>query len=127
MGIKFTNLLPNISKKTIYQKKSIYKILISTEEIFSNILHHSCSESGDEIEISTDFDPLENIASVVFKYGGMEFNPLGKELPDISLPPYKRKLGGLGLLIVKKFADDVTYKYSGGKNILEISKKIIDF
>lgn len=124
---KIYEFITKYFKKNNLSKKSIYKILISTEEIFSNILHHSCSESGDEIEISTDFDPLENIASVVFKYGGMEFNPLGKELPDISLPPYKRKLGGLGLLIVKKFADDVTYKYSGGKNILEISKKIIDF
>ena len=63
----------------------------------------------------------------MFKYGGVEFNPLNRELPDICLPLHKRKPGGLGLLIVKKFTDNVTYTYSGGKNILKISKKMTEF
>lgn len=114
-------------KKSGLSKKNIFKILISVEEIFSNILHHSRAELGDEIDISADFDALENTASVVFKYGGMRFNPLEVGLPDVRLPLHKRKLGGLGLLIVKNFTDDVKYTYIGGKNVLKIYKKITDF
>ena len=105
--------------------KSIFGILISSEEIFSNIVRHSHSEAREEVFISANYEYLEKTVSVVFKYGGVEFNPLNKESPDVSLPPYKRRLGGLGLLIVKNFTDKFTYKYSGGKNIVEISKKVI--
>ncbi len=113
-------------RKNNLSQKSVFEILISSEEIFSNIIYHSCTETYDEVIISADYQILANTASVVFKYGGVEFNPLKNKLPDVSLPLYKRRLGGLGLLIVKNFTDGVTYTYSGGKNILKISKKVAD-
>ena len=124
---KIYAFITNYFKKNNLSKKNIFAIVISSEEIFSNILHHSCTTTDDKIVASVDYDPLEKTASVVFKYGGIEFNPLETNLPDVRTPPSERKLGGLGLLIVKNFTDDIAYTYMGGKNILKISKKIIDF
>ena len=124
---KIYEFITNYFKKSNLSKKNRFEIIIQSEEIFSNILHHSCTAVNDEIVVSVDFEPIAKMASVVFKYGGIEFNPLKISLPDVSVSLSKRKIGGLGLLIVKNFTDDILYTYSGGRNILKISKKIIDF
>ena len=124
---KIYEFITNYFKKSNLSKKNRFEIIVSSEEIFSNILHHSRTAVNDEIVVSVDFEPIAKMASVVFKYGGIEFNPLKISLPDVSVSLSKRKMGGLGLLIVKNFTDDILYTYSDGRNILKISKKIIDF
>ncbi len=124
---KIYEFITNYFKKSNLSQKNRFEIIVSSEEIFSNILHHSCTAINDEIVVSVDFEPIAKMASVVFKYGGIEFNPLKISLPDVSVSLSKRKMGGLGLLIVKNFTDDILYTYSDGRNILKISKKIIDF
>lgn len=124
---KIYEFITNYFKKSNLSQKNRFEIIVSSEEIFSNILHHSRTAVNDEIVVSVDFEPIAKMASVVFKYGGIEFNPLKISLPDVSVSLGKRKIGGLGLLIVKNFTDDILYTYSDGRNILKISKKIIDF
>ncbi|MDO4199232.1 MAG: ATP-binding protein [Clostridia bacterium] len=108
-------------------KKMIFGILVSSEEIFSNIIRHSRSKIHDEIIISVENNHSAKMVSLVFKYGGVEFNPIDADSPDVSVPLDKREIGGLGLVIVKNFIDDISYTYLEGKNILKISKKVVDF
>ena len=49
---------------------------------------------------------------------------MAKEDPDISLNAENREIGGLGIYMVKKSMDDVTYKREDNKNILTIRKRI---
>ncbi|MBR4375671.1 MAG: ATP-binding protein, partial [Spirochaetia bacterium] len=51
------------------------------------------------------------------------FNPLAKADPDVTLSAEERKIGGLGIFMVKKSMDSVEYEYRDGKNILTISKR----
>ena len=53
---------------------------------------------------------------------GMPYDPLAKADPDITLSANKRQIGGLGIYLVKKTMDDVSYKYEDGHNILTIKK-----
>lgn len=61
---------------------------------------------------------------MVFTDSGIPFNPLQKSDPDITLPAESRSIGGLGIYVVKKTMDDVSYEYKNGKNILTIVKNI---
>ncbi len=54
----------------------------------------------------------------------MRYDPLEKPDPDITLPAEKRPIGGLGIFMVKKIADEISYDYADGKNILVIKKNI---
>ena len=54
----------------------------------------------------------------------MKFNPLSSGDPDTTLPARQRRIGGLGIFMVKKTMDDVTYDYVNGENILTIRKRI---
>ena len=41
---------------------------------------------------------------------------------DITLSAEDRKIGGLGIFMVKKSMDDIVYEYNDGKNILKVKK-----
>ena len=62
-------------------------------------------------------------AVITFEDTGVAFDPLGVGQPDTSLPAEDRVAGGLGIFLVRKLMDDVTYKREGQKNILQLRKK----
>jgi anti-sigma regulatory factor (Ser/Thr protein kinase) len=101
------------------------KIDIALDEIFSNIVKFAY---GDEVGMVTvrmespDDHPDEIMIS--FHDSGIPFDPLAAKEPDITLPASKRKKGGLGLFIVKKTMDDVSYEYRDGQNNLTFRKKV---
>jgi len=45
-------------------------------------------------------------------------------LPDVTLPLEKRRIGGLGIVLITRLVDDVTYERTGGRNVLTISKRV---
>ena len=51
-------------------------------------------------------------------------NLLSNKAPDITAPVEDRPIGGLGIFLVRKTMDDVSYEYRNGKNILRIKKKM---
>jgi anti-sigma regulatory factor (Ser/Thr protein kinase) len=53
---------------------------------------------------------------------GIPYDPLKKPDPDITLAVEDRPIGGLGIYMVKKTMDDMTYAYENGYNILTLIK-----
>jgi anti-sigma regulatory factor (Ser/Thr protein kinase) len=100
------------------------QIDIAVEELFVNIANYAYSpEIGSAIiRMEVQDEPLT--VFITFIDMGMPYNPLAKEDPDISLSAEERGIGGLGIYMVKKSMDDITYEYSNGQNILQISKKL---
>ena len=68
----------------------------------------------------------ENPMAVVITFidNGKPYDPLKNEDPDITLSAEERGVGGLGVFLVKKTMDDVSYEYKDGQNILRIKKHI---
>ena len=61
---------------------------------------------------------------ITFIDHGMPYDPLSQEAPDIHAPLEARQAGGLGIFLVRKTMDDVTYEYKNGQNILKIKKRL---
>jgi anti-sigma regulatory factor (Ser/Thr protein kinase) len=95
------------------------KLGVVIEEIVLNIVDYSNSDYLD-VEIMRD----DKSITLRFHDGGKPFNPLEKEEPDFTLPLEDREIGGLGIFMVIKYMDSVTYEYSGGENILTVVKKV---
>lgn len=55
---------------------------------------------------------------------GKQYDPLAKPDPDTTLSAKQRRIGGLGIFMVKKSMDDVIYEYKDGRNILTIKKTL---
>ena len=79
--------------------------------------------SGDA-HISIEIDGEPKIAVIEFRDSGMQFDPLAKPDPDITLSAEERGIGGLGIYMVKKSMDEVAYRYENGQNILTLKKNL---
>lgn len=104
--------------------KAQMQIDIAIDEIFSNIVHYAYGENGGDATVRIELS--ENPKSVVLTFidGGIPYNPLEQTDPDTSLSAEERQIGGLGIFMVKKSMDNMTYEYKDGKNILKIIKKL---
>jgi anti-sigma regulatory factor (Ser/Thr protein kinase) len=106
---------PSISKQ--------YNVVI--DEIFSNIVKYGFKTKNDSnfINIKLKIDNREKLITMIFEDNGIKFNPLEREDPNIKLSADERNEGGLGIYIVKKMMDKVTYEYKDNKNYLILNKK----
>ncbi len=104
--------------------KTMFALDLSVEEIFVNIASYAYEGNEGEAEISLDFSEADNMLSIIFKDSGIPYDPLAKEDPDVTLDLEDRKIGGLGIFMVKKNVDEISYENRDGKNILTLRKKI---
>ncbi len=100
------------------------QIAIAAEEIFVNIAQYAYEKKDGEVVIHCDFNSEPGAVTITFTDNGVPYNPLIKEDPDISQSAEDRKIGGLGIYMVKKSMDKVQYENRNHQNILTIVKKI---
>lgn len=102
--------------------KTQLQIDIAIDELFSNIAHYAYNPDVGPatVQVEVQEDPMAVIIS--FIDNGVPYDPLAKEDPDITLSAEDRAIGGLGIYMVKKSMDAVSYEYKNGQNILRIKK-----
>jgi anti-sigma regulatory factor (Ser/Thr protein kinase) len=104
--------------------KTQMQIDIAVEEVYVNIAHYAYNPEigGVTIRVQIEEEPLEIILTFIDK--GKPYDPLAKEDPDVTLAAEDRQIGGLGIFMVKKSMDNVSYEYNEGRNILTLKKKL---
>ncbi len=104
--------------------KAQMQIDVAIDELFSNIAHYAYNPNVGPATVRVEVaeDPLSVI--ITFIDNGIPYDPLAKADPDITLSAEERGIGGLGIFMVKKTMDDVTYEYKDGQNILKIKKHL---
>ncbi|MBD5521908.1 MAG: ATP-binding protein [Lachnospiraceae bacterium] len=104
--------------------KTQMQVDMAIDELFSNIAYYAYNpEIGSAtVRVEVIEDPLAVV--LTFIDNGVPYDPLAKADPDISLSIEERGIGGLGIYMVKKTMDDVSYEYKDGQNILRIKKNI---
>ena len=104
--------------------RTVMKINLSVEEIFVNIASYAYAPNTGYalIQMQELGDPKR--VQITFVDEGVPYDPLAKEDPDITLSAEERQIGGLGIYMVKKSMDNMTYEYKDNKNILTIEKNI---
>lgn len=103
--------------------KTVMQINIAIDEIFSNIVKFAYPDSTGNATVSIEFKENPNMIVMQFIDSGVPYNPLEREDPDVSLSADDREIGGLGIFVVKKSMDEVTYSYENNQNILTLFKK----
>ena len=123
------NLVNEAVEKTMSEagasEGAVISVDIAVDEIFSNIVYYSGLGEADDVKIvGTIEDEGEACIALEFVDRGKPFNPLEMPEPDVTKPAEERKIGGLGIYMVKKSMDRVSYRNEDGCNIFTIVKKI---
>ncbi|MBR6845097.1 MAG: ATP-binding protein [Bacteroidaceae bacterium] len=95
---------------------------LACEEIVMNITSYAYP-TDDEGWLDIQIDRTDRI-TICFQDGGVPFNPLEQENPDTEMSWKNRRIGGLGIFILRLKMDDVRYVYENNRNILTIEKYI---
>lgn len=104
--------------------KAQMQIDIAIDELFGNIAHYAYNPQVGKATVRVEVieEPLG--VTVTFIDNGKPYDPLKNEDPDTTLSAEERKIGGLGIYMVKKSMDEITYEYKNGQNILKIKKNL---
>lgn len=104
--------------------KAQIQIDVAVDELFGNIAHYAYRPGVGPATVRVELLAEPRAVELTFMDSGIPYDPLAKDDPDISLSIEEREIGGLGIYMVKKSMDAVSYEYKNGHNILRILKKI---
>ena len=104
-------------------KKEFLALRLVCEELVVNVVDYAYPDDT-EGYLDVEIDKKDTMITIRLKDGGTPFNPLEKEMPDTTRPLEERRIGGLGIFLVIKKMDEVTYDYVNNENVLTIKKTI---
>lgn len=106
-----------------FEQSEKMKILMACEEIIINVINYAYADLKGSLGISFVSNSLG--IEMTFIDSGRKFNPLEKPDADVTLSLDKRTAGGLGIYMVKKLMDNISYEYIQNQNRLIVFKKIL--
>ena len=96
---------------------------LALEEIFMNVvMHGAAGEEPRQVQVSLALSP-EGLTMTV-EDDGPGFDPLSLPPPDVTASLAMRPVGGLGVFLVRKVMDTVSYARVAGRNQLRMSKRL---
>lgn len=117
---EFAAFVEEYLKKKGVSIKTIVKVQMAVDEIFSNICYYS---GAGEVTVEIGVEETDKRTVVLcFEDDGVPYNPLEKPDPDVEELLEQRKAGGLGIYLVKKRMDRVGYEYKYNRNRLSVFK-----
>lgn len=116
-----TDVIPFVEARAVrsgLEASKTFKLLVAVEEAFVNICRYAYPDGEGEAEISCGVD--EDVFVLETADHGCAFDVLSLPDPDTSANVADRKIGGLGVHLIRTFADGVSYRREDGRNLLRL-------
>ncbi|MDQ1318424.1 MAG: serine/threonine-protein kinase RsbW [Candidatus Poribacteria bacterium] len=113
--------IKNSAEKQGFSSKNINEIQIAVEEPIVNIISYAYPDKNGNIEITCSDRKGKGLAIEIVDWG-VPFDPMSMPEPDIDAPMDDRRIGGLGIYMMRKLMDEVNYERMENQNILTLVK-----
>lgn len=100
-----------------------YQAQLAVDEACTNAIQHGTSP-GTQAPICVECMRQDDSCVFVLRDEGRPFDPTKVALPDVKANARRRKAGGLGLYLMHKLMDKVTYRTEQGTNVLTMTKRL---
>ena len=105
-----------------FSDKDVYNIQLATDEAASNIIEHAYENQPDGVlELSCGM--RGDVITIILIDRGESFDPSEIPLPDLKADLSDRKIGGLGIFLMRKLMDEVHYESKKTGNVLTMIKR----
>jgi len=112
-----------IARENGFSDKDVYNIQLAADEAASNIIEHAYEGVSDgvlEISCNAQGDTI----TLILVDHGESFDPADVPAPDLTADLSERKIGGLGIYLMRKLMDEVHYQPNPDKsNTLTMNKR----
>jgi serine/threonine-protein kinase RsbW len=106
-----------------FSDKDVYNIQLATDEAASNIIEHAYEKISDGV-LDLSCGVRDETITIILIDHGESFDPSEIPLPDLKADLSNRKIGGLGIFLMRKLMDEVHYEANPKNgNILTMSKR----
>lgn len=102
--------------------KTQMQLDVALDELLGNIVRYAYRSGTGPVTVRVE--QREGAVVLTFLDRGMPYDPLEREDPDTSLSAEERQIGGLGIYMVKRMMDSVSYEYRDGQNCLTVTKRL---
>jgi len=99
---------------------------VALDELLANELSHGMADrdaGAAKVEVQVQLD--EERLTVTITDDGPAFDPFGQAAPDTTLSVEEREIGGLGIHLVRKLMDEVSYEWRDGQNVVVLVKQLV--
>lgn len=121
---KLSDFAESCLKRLKCPEEKIVSFKIAIDEAAANVCGYAYPDDRTgTVTLKCLYERKKRIYSVIISDSGVPFNPILAPKAKLDGTAEERKIGGLGIHIIKELTDDVRYRYSGGKNILTMSIK----
>ncbi len=108
------------ARKNNIDEKNILRIELAIEEVLTNVIKYAYESEPGDVHVTCFFDK-GNHFTIEIEDQGIPFDALSIDEPDISGDISERKIGGLGIFLLKQTMSDVTYERKKESNILRLT------
>jgi len=102
---------------------TVFNINLILDELLTNTINYGYGDGLDHT-IDITIDHRDDRLTIAIEDDGKPFDPLAVETPDLEVPLEERRIGGLGIHIVRTFMDAVRYERAGDRNRITMQKRI---
>lgn len=104
-----------------FSPEAVLDTQLAVEEAITNVIVHGYQQKGNEIRIACRV--IDGAIEIRITDSAPPFNPLSLPTPDLDSDVNERRIGGLGIYLIRRVMDGVEYAYEGGNNIFTLTKK----
>jgi anti-sigma regulatory factor (Ser/Thr protein kinase) len=101
----------------------IRRLMAVIDELLNNTIAYGCKELGNRAEIGLELIQSGDRLVLTLHDNGEPFNPIALQSPDIASESQERRIGGLGIHLVRGLTSASRYKYESGRNRLTLEMR----
>ena len=102
---------------------AVFLVNLAIEELVTNCVKYAYDDTN-EHTIDVELSVVDRQLAIVVIDDGHAFNPLAASAPDLSLSLEQRRIGGLGIHLLRELADEMRYERRGGTNRVTLIKRL---
>lgn len=118
-----TREITEFGSRHAFSHKVVFQLNLALEEIVTNIISYGFVDD-EEHRINVDLKLAGAELEARVEDDGIPYDPLTTPAPNTDAPLDERRVGGLGVHLIRELMDDVTYTRTGDKNVLTLSKRL---
>ena len=120
---RLSTFVDEVCEAVHFDMGTTMKVTLAIEEAVVNVMDYAYPP-GTAGSVSIDAKADDEWLTFVISDKGKPFDPtLSKEV-DTTLPAEERRIGGLGIHLVRQIMDAISYEWTDGTNVLTLKKKL---
>lgn len=127
--LETTSLIENLNMVKSWAEKcwldsgfpadKMHGMLLAIEEAYANVCFHGYRDKPGPVKFQCCRGQDRSITYKITDWAG-PFDVTQVATPDIKPPLADRKIGGLGVLLIREMADEIQWSYENGANTLSL-------